>query len=254
MPQILPKNEKLEPLGGGYFAVVSKEHTFGADALLLADFAAVRGARTLCDLCAGCGIVSLIWCAGGADGAIDAVEIQNSAVELIKAAAKYNKFTNIRAVEADLRTLDKSFYGRYDLVACNPPYKKSGSGAQSSGAAARAARHETLCTLEDVITVSSRLLKNGGRFCMCQRPERLTDILVLMRQNKVEPKRLRFVQQKTLSKPWLVLVEGKKGGKPGLIAESALIVENDSGGYSPEMSRIYNKFCDRASGKNERFK
>lgn len=244
MSQILLKNEKLEPLGSGYFAIVSKDHTFGADAVLLADFAAPRGAKRLCDLCAGCGIVSLLWSADGVSKSIDAIEIQSDAVRLIEHAAQYNNLPQLHAVEKDLRTLDTAYYGSYDLVACNPPYKKAGTGAQSEKASARTARHETLCTLDDVISVSSRLVKNGGRFCMCQRPGRLTDITVLMRRNGIEPKRLRLVQQRILSKPWLVLIEGKKGGKPGLSVEPNLIVENEAGGYSQEMSRIYNKFSN----------
>lgn len=246
MPQNVFAGEKLEPLGGGYYAITSKNHTFSADAILLADFAAPRGAKKLCDLCAGCGIVSLIWSADvssriGAGLFIDAVEIQSEAADMIKRAAEYNNLPCLRGVEADLRTLGASFNGNYDLVACNPPYKKAGTGAQSRDSAALAARHETLCSLEDVVSAGARLLKNGGRFCLCHRPERLCDLVSLMRTCGVEPKRLRHVQQRVSTRPWLVLIEGKKGGRPGLLVEPALIVEGADGGYSNEMSEIYNK-------------
>jgi tRNA1(Val) A37 N6-methylase TrmN6 len=225
-------------LGGGIFAVTSDRHTFGADAVLLADFAAVRTAKRLCDLCAGCGIVSLLWSRNG-DFKIDAIEIQNEAAQLCIQAAKLNCLDGIHVIENDLCRLDSSYNGVYDLVACNPPYKKADTGKPSIDDAARTARHETSCTLEDVVAAAARMLKSGGRFCLCHRPERLTDLLTLMRVQRVEPKRLRFVQQRVSTKPWLVLVEGKKHAKPGILTEATLIVEGEDGGYSDEMNRIY---------------
>lgn len=148
-------------------------------------------------------------------------------------------FSSLNVVNTDLRTLDSSFNSTYDLVACNPPYKKAGSGGVSYDDAERAARHETFCTLEDVVAVGSRILKGGGRLCICHKPERLADLLTLMRTRGVEPKRLRLVQQRVSTKPWLVLAEGKKGAHPGLVIEPTLFVENENGGYSQEMNRIY---------------
>lgn len=235
---IPPENEKLEPLGNSIFAITSKNHTFGADAVLLENFAVPRSAKQLCDLCSGCGIVSLLW-SRDKKYQIDAVEIQKEAAELARRAANYNNLTNINVIETDLRLLDTSFNGIYDLVACNPPYKKAGTGKISAGDAASTARHETLCTLEDVVTVSARSLKGGGRFCICHRPERLTDIIALMRSYKVEPKRIKFVQQRYSAKPWLLLVEGKKFAKPSLIVEPTLIVEDENGKYTKEMNQIY---------------
>lgn len=233
-----PDSEFLEPLGGGIYAITSKAHAFGTDAVLLADFAAPRSAKKLCDLCAGCGIVSLLWSRDGVRN-IDAVEIQNDAAELARRAARRNMFSSLNVVNTDLRTLDSSFNSTYDLVACNPPYKKAGSGGVSYDDAERAARHETFCTLEDVVAVGSRILKGGGRLCICHKPERLADLLTLMRTRGVEPKRLRLVQQRVSTKPWLVLAEGKKGAHPGLVIEPTLFVENENGGYSQEMNRIY---------------
>lgn len=233
-----PSGEKYEPLGGGIFALTSTHHTFGTDAVLLADFASPRSEKRLCDLCAGCGIVSLLWSRDGSFS-IDAIELQSDAAALAKSAAEYNRLENVHVIEADLRCLETSLYGRYDLVACNPPYQKAGSGALSAEGTARTARHETSCTLEDAVTAGAKLLKNGGRLCLCHRPERLTDLLVLMRSHKVEPKRVRFVQQRADTKPWLVLAEGKKGAHPGLLTMPVLLCEDETGGYSEEMRRIY---------------
>jgi tRNA1(Val) A37 N6-methylase TrmN6 len=236
--EMLIESEFLEPLGGGIYAITSKAHKFGADAVLLADFASPRAAKKLCDLCAGCGIVSLLWSRDGKRD-IDAIELQSDAAELASRAVRHNSLTTLRVVKADLCKLDSSFNGAYDLVACNPPYKKAGSGGVSSDDAALAARHETFCTLEDVVTTGARILKGGGRFCICHRPERLTELMALMSARGVEPKRLRLVQQRISTKPWLVLVEGKKGAHPGLVIEPALIVEDEKGEYTDEMKRIY---------------
>jgi len=102
----------------------------------------------------------------------------------------------------------------------------------------RIARHETLCTLDEVCACAARLLRFGGRFCLCQLPERLVDVLGAMRANKIEPKRVRFVQQRADSAPWLFLVEGKRGAKPFLTIDPPLILR-ENGGISAEMQRIY---------------
>lgn len=102
-----------------------------------------------------------------------------------------------------------------DVVTCNPPYKSGGRGILSETASdPQIARHETLCTIGDICTAAARLLKYGGRLCICQRPERLPDVMEAMRQNDIEPKRLRFVQQREHTAPWLFLLEGRRGGKP----------------------------------------
>lgn len=183
-----------------------------------------------------------MWGADGSRRETYAVEIQENAAELIKKAAAYNKLTNIKIVNDDLKNLSKEYNGRFDLVACNPPYKKDGTGAKSTDKAALAARHEVFCSLEDIVKTAARLLNNGGTFSLCHRPERLCDIMTLMRDCKLEPKRMRFVEKRVTSKPWLVLIEGKKCAKPGLIVEPTLIAEDANGNYTEEMTSIYNKF------------
>ena len=93
--------------------------------------------------------------------------------------------------------------------------------------------------MEEVCSAAAWLLQYGGRFCLCQRPERLTDVLSAMRTAGLEPKRLRWVQQRPEKAPWLFLAEGKAGAKPGLSVEPPLIVENADGSYSDEMKMIY---------------
>lgn len=115
-----------------------------------------------------------------------------------------------------------------------------GGGILSEWESEKIARHETQCSLADVVAAAARLLKFGGRFCLCQRPERLCDVLTLLRQQGLEPKRVRFVQQRPGSAPWLFLCEGKKGAKPFLQVEAPLLIEGEDG-FSEELLKIYGK-------------
>ncbi|MEG0338492.1 MAG: SAM-dependent methyltransferase, partial [Oscillospiraceae bacterium] len=104
----------------------------------------------------------------------------------------------------------------------------------------RTARHETMCTIEDVCHTASRLLKDGGRLCVCQRPLRLADVICAMRNERIEPKVLRFVQQRESSEnPWLFLLQGQKNRASGLTMQKSFIVENDKGDFSDEIKAIY---------------
>ena len=106
--------------------------------------------------------------------------------------------------------------------------------------AEKIARHEVLCTIDDVCGAAARLLRFGGRLCLCQRPERLCDTLCAMRRAGIEPKRIRFVQQRPDTSPWLFLAEGKKGSKPHMTVDPPFLIEGE-GGFSPELLRIYHK-------------
>ena len=133
--------------------------------------------------------------------------------------------------------------GSFDVVACNPPYKPIGTGVVSSGQSHSIIRHESSCTVDDVVRVASGLLRFGGRFCLCLRPERLTDVFVAFRKYSLEPKRLQMVQQRVNKAPKLFLVEGRRGGKPGgLVTLPTLFIENSNGEYSDEMMKIYGSF------------
>ena len=132
-------------------------------------------------------------------------------------------------------------FGCHTLITCNPPYKAPGAGLKNPDGVTAAARHEVACTLSDIISVSARLLQTSGRLCMCQRPERLAEIITVMRANKLEPKRLRLVCKKVGEEPWLVLTEARKCGNTGLRIEPTLYVY-ENGEYSPEMIRIYGPY------------
>ncbi len=239
-----------EYLGGGITAVVSEAHSFGTDAVLLAHFASPGKRAVCCDLGSGCGIIPLLWCRHEGAG-ITAVELQPLGVKQIEAAIELNSLSDrLTAVNADLRDLKGRVpFGCFDLVTMNPPYKASGAGIESSSAPDKIARHETMCSLSEVCAAAAKLLNFGGRFCVCIRPERLCELFCEMRFAGVEPKRLRFVAKCPGKAPWLVLVEGRRGGKSGMTVMPDLFVHGEDGGYSAEMKEIYGDYLPENRGE-----
>ncbi|MBO7217972.1 MAG: tRNA1(Val) (adenine(37)-N6)-methyltransferase [Clostridia bacterium] len=234
---------KKEPLGKGFYINVSKNHTFGTDAVLLSNFASSKRVAKHCDLGAGCGIISMLLLRDDTVKFSDGVEISDEAVALARRTAAEYAEDRFSVVHSDLKELKGVLpFSEYDLVTCNPPYKADGAGIISESKTDKVARHETACSLEDVIKVASRLLKSSGRLCICQRPERLADIICLMRNYRVEPKTLRFVSKKVGDEPWLVLVEGRRDGKSGMRVLPPLCVYNENGEYSEEMLKIYGPY------------
>ncbi len=237
--------EKIEPLGNSLRIVVSEDHTFGTDAILLASFASIKRKDKACDMGTGCGIIPLIWCKGETKE-ITAIDIQPKAVEQLKKSIEMNSLEGrINPVNCDLRSLKGVLdNGSYDLVTMNPPYKPVGTGIESISEAERIARHEVTCTVDDAVAAAAKLLKFGGRFCMCHRPERLCDIIVSMRQGGIEVKRIRFVTQKADTVPWLVLVEGKRGSKSSVTVEKNLVMFGSDGKPTDEFRAMFGDYMD----------
>lgn len=221
---------------------VSTDHRFGTDAFLLADFAGAAPHHRVCDLCTGCGIIPLILCRENPPRELYGVEIMPDAVELFTKSVEENGLCGrVKPVLCDLKALAKSDVPSeyFDIVTVNPPYWKKGSGEERLSAVQAAARHEILCDINDVCSAAARLLKYGGSLKLCQIPSRLADVICSMRENKIEPKTLRFVCNRIGEKPWLVLVSGKKGGKPGLEVMPDFVIYDSDGNYTDAMSNIY---------------
>lgn len=235
------RQERTESLAKNMKIYVSDAHIFTSDAILLADFCAPRHKDKCCDLGTGNGIIPMLWLRDFQPKEISAVELSENAVKLFKKTLSENDLTDkVNLVHGDLRNLKKLLPNEYyDLVSINPPYKKLGSGITNEGEEYKNARHEFTCTLEDAAECAARLLKFGGRFCICQRPERLPDIFSAMRKYKIEPKSMREVIQRPGKEPGLVMVEGKKGSAPGFRINPPLILENKNGEYSQEAQRLF---------------
>ena len=233
---------KFEPLGNGFGLWVSDNHIFGTDAILLSNFAKAKPNDKMVDLGTGCGIIPLLMMRDGNLKTAVGVDISEEATDLAQKTKEELNLEKFTVINSDLKDLKgKVDFGCHTLVTCNPPYKANGAGLQNPNERHKVARHEVECSLEDIIKVSAKLLQTTGRLCMCHRPERLCELLKLMSDNKIEPKRLRLVCQRKGEEPWLVLVEGKRCAKSGMRIDPVLYIEED-GKFSNEMIEIYGKY------------
>ena len=223
---------------------VNENHRFGTDAVLLAHFAAPLPNMTVFDLCTGCGIIPLYFCKSKPPKRIYGVELQTEAAELFRKGIKENCLEDrVFSLNADLTDLKKLGsllpMNTLDMVTVNPPYYKENSGKEKLSPAQRIARHETACSLNQVIEAADFLLKYGGTLKMCHLPERLGEIFYLMTVCNIQPKKLTLVYNREGEKPWLALVSGKKGGKIGLEVTESFIMRDEKGEYTDGLKKAY---------------
>ncbi len=238
----MEQNLRKEPLGKGFFVYVTPHHTFGTDAVLLSNFANAKLKDKMVDLGTGCGIIPLLMLRDGNLQSAVGVDISDEATVIAAKAVADQDIKNFKIINSNLTQLKgKLEFGCHTLVTCNPPYKAPNAGLKNPDRVLEVARHETECTLEDIVSVGARLLQTGGRLCMCHRPERLCELMAVMTKHKVEPKRLRLVCQRKGEEPWLVLVEGRRSGNVGLRIEPTLYIEG-KGQLSEEMIEIYGSY------------
>jgi tRNA1(Val) A37 N6-methylase TrmN6 len=209
---------------------ITKNHRFGTDAMLLADFANVRHKDTVCDFCTGCGIIPVLLLRKYQPKLILGLDIMEEAAEVFGKTIAENDLENVASLCADLRELPKNLPENlpklYDVITCNPPYKAAGAGILSESGTDKAARHETECDINDVCRSAKKMLRSGGRLLLCNRPERLADVICAMRENHIEPKRLKFVSKTPETPPWLFLIEGRKDGGSFMTVENSLFINN----------------------------
>ena len=215
---------------------------FGVDAVLLSDFANIKKKHKVIDLCTGTGIIPFLLYGKYNPNNIKGIEIQEDMVEMANRSVELNEINNIEFIHSDLKdvkflkTLEKA-----DVVTVNPPYKLSNAGIVNPSDKLSIARHEILCNLENVIEASRVLLKDNGRLFMVHRPERLADIITLMKKYKIEPKRIRMVHPNKNKAPNIVLVEGQRDGGAFLKWDNPLYVYNEDGTYSDQINEIYGR-------------
>lgn len=233
-------------LNGIHLIQKKKAFRFGIDAVLLANFAEVKRRHRVIDICTGTGIVPFIIYGKKSPESILGIEIQEEFVEMAKRSVEINNAQEkVKFIKGDIKdiklikTIEKA-----DVITVNPPYKLNSSGIINSSDKLAVARHEILCSLEDVIIGARILLKDNGKLYMVHRPERLADILCLMRKHKIEPKRIRMIHPNTKKPPNIVLIEAQRDGGAFLKWEAPLYVYNDCGGYSEEIDRIYGREKD----------
>ncbi len=232
-------NYTVETLAKGTKVCINSTHRFGTDAFLLSDFCGLKYAQTALDIGSGCGIIPLRWKDRGHKGLAVALEIDADGTALLNESIKLNNFENIQAVNRDIRNWESDV--QFDVITCNPPYFTSGKPKDDEKKASF--RHQLTLTDDDVAAAAYRLLKDNGKLCICQRPQRLATVIYAMKSHRIEPKVIRFVRQRKNSpNPWLVLVDGRKNGGRSLTVMPDLIIENEDGtGFSRELLKIYNK-------------
>ncbi|MCQ4923944.1 tRNA1(Val) (adenine(37)-N6)-methyltransferase [Tissierella carlieri] len=238
---MLRDNERIDIIPGSDFKIIQNKDKFsyGTDAIFLSHFAKSKG--KVVDLGTGTGIIPLRLYAKDKVDIIYGVEIQEEVADMAKRSIELNNLEEkIIILNMDLKELPEKF-GRntIDTITTNPPYMKAGGALVNPEENFAISRHEIACTLEDIIKVSEYLLKPLGKFYMVHRPDRLVDIIYNLRKYKLEPKYIRFVQPKLTKKPNLVLIEAVKTGKPDLKFYDPLIVYNEDGSYTDEISIIY---------------
>ncbi len=237
----MPEFRELWP-GGPLFAQAENQR-LSTDSVLLADFIRPGPARRGMDLGCASGAISLLLLTHSDKLHMTGVELDPVAAALARANREQNRLEErFEVLEADLRRCAELFRpGQFDLVAANPPYFPLGRGALSPDPARAAARSETNCTLDDICRAAAWLLRTGGSLYLVHKPERLSELLCTMTACGIEPKRLRFVCPRPGAAPSLLLVEGRRGGRPGLQVEASLLLSGPDGGESAEYRRIYHR-------------
>ena len=242
----LKKNERIDDLEFKGLKIIQNEKgfCFGMDSVLLSDFAKnMKNNSTVLDLGTGTGIIPILLCGKTNLKKVVGIEIQKDVANMAKRSSQLNNLQDrFEVVNTNIIDL-KNIYEKqsFDVIVTNPPYKKENTGITNENEAKLISRHEITANLEDFISISKDLLKDKGEFYMVHRPERLVDILSIMRENKIEPKLIRFVYSNINKEPKLVLIKGIKNAKPFLKIEKNLYIYNEKGEYTDEIKQIYNK-------------
>ena len=266
----LKENERIDDLEYKDLKIIQNEKgfCFGIDSVLISDFARdVKSNSVGVDLGTGTGIISILLAAKTKLQKIIGVEVQKEVADMAKRSVELNNLQdrigiinlNIKDIlqkndnlkveksekqiennNANVNSVNCLTRENLDFVVTNPPYKKIDTGKTNESEYKYISRHEVTANLEDFIKVSKYLLKDKGAFYMVHRPDRLVDIIELMRKYKIEPKKIRFVHSTIEKEPTLVLIKGIKNARPFLKIEKPLIIYKKDGNYTDEIHRIYN--------------
>ncbi len=242
MGSLVRSDERLDDLQNGYKIIQHPDKfCFGMDAVLLSNYAKVKPGEKCLDLGTGTGIIPILLAAKTKGEHFTGLEIQPGSVEMATRSVRYNNLEDrIDIVEGDIKEAAAIFGpSTMHVVTSNPPYMTNHHGLKNPTDAKAIARHEVLCSLEDVISQTARVLVPGGRCYFVHRPFRLVEIFTLMKQYKLEPKRMRLVYPYKDREPNMVLIEGVRDGGPQLTVEAPLIVYEAPGVYTQEIYDLY---------------
>ena len=236
--------ERVDDLQNGLFVIQDpKKFCFGMDAVLLSGFARVKKGEVALDMGTGTGIIPILL-SDRTDGEhFTGLEIQHECAEMADRSVRFNGLEDrVRIVEGDIKEAAGIFAAAsFDVLTCNPPYMIGQHGLQNPYMAKAIARHEILCTLEDVVSQAAAVLKDRGRFYMVHRPFRLAEIFQVLMKYKLEPKRMQLVYPYIDREPNMVLIEARKGGNSRITVERPLIVYEKPGVYTSDILEIYGR-------------
>lgn len=239
----LREDERIDDLHRKGYKLIQnpKMFCFGMDAVLLSSFAKTKESEIVLDLGTGNGVIPILLYGKYGAASVTGLEIQTENVHMATRSVEMNGLSDrIRIVQGDIKEADSLLpLSSFDVVTCNPPYMDAGKGLRNALSAKTIARHEVMCTLLDVVRSASRLVKVGGRFYMVHRPHRFVEIITLLRQYKMEPKRLRMVHPDESSEANMVLIESVRHGNPFLKVERPLIIYKEPNVYTEEVKMMY---------------
>lgn len=242
----LEANERIDDLEFKNLKIIQNKDgfCFGIDSVLLSDFAKnIKKDSMVLDLGTGTGIIPILLCGKTKLKKVIGIELQEEVAKMAKKSIKLNNLEDkFNVINENILNLNKIYENQtFDVIVSNPPYKKKDTGITNENEKKIISRHEISASLEDFIKISKDLLKDKGEFYMVHRPERLVDIFELMRKYKIEPKILKMVYSYKNKEPKLILIKGVKNAKPFLKVESNLYIYEDTGEYTEEILKIYNK-------------
>lgn len=239
----LCEGERLDDLQRAGLMIIQNPHwfCFGMDAVLLAAFVRTSENSRVLDLGCGNGVIPLLLSARAKGNCFEGLEIQADIADMARRSVSYNRLEErIHITTGDIKEASSYFEAAsFDVITTNPPYMIHSHGRANEAEHKAIARHELLCSLEDVIRESAVLLKPGGHFFMVHRPFRLSEIMNTMTAYKLEPKRMRLVYPYIDKEPNMVLIEGVRGGNPRMTVEKPLIVYEDVDTYTQEVRALY---------------
>lgn len=239
---LVRQGERVDDLQNGYYVIQNPEKfCFGMDAVLLSGFAKIKKGQHVLDMGTGTGIIPVLLRAKTPGEHFTGLEIQEECAEMARRSVTYNNLEqDIDIVCGDIKEAAEIFgAASFHAVTCNPPYMIGQHGLQNPYMPKAIARHEILCTLEDVVSQASRVLKDRGHFYMVHRPFRLAEIFQVLTKYKLEPKRMQLVYPFVDREPNMVLIEALKGGNSRITVERPLIVYEKPGVYTEDILRIY---------------
>ena len=226
----------------GYKIIQNTEKfCFGMDAVLLSGYAFAKQGEKVLDLCSGNGIIPILMAAKTKAERIVGIEIQKDVADMAKRSVALNGLSDrVNILAADIKDTEEYLQaGVFDVVTCNPPYMIESHGIKNPDSPRAIARHEIMCTFDDVARIAARMLRPGGRFYLIHRPFRLTDIFETLTKYSLEPKRMKMVHPYVDRDPNMVLIESGLGKRRRLTVERPLIVYEAPNCYTKEIYDIY---------------